>query len=208
MSSGAQYLKYGEKRVRITRSLYTDMNIAIRNLIQNFWRFKRGMSFFNSILTKSNFDKRRLVHNIWNAQFRSDRIPCNPFEVQQSHHGFGFDGLHEDEVDVEKSRWRYSRSKRVVALSLLCRCFVVALSMLKPSPTKSACVFLLVLWVFLWVLWNLECLWLYTKQANSIQTFLSDSKSACLFLSVLWNLNRLRVHVCFLRVLFVFSIRF
>ena len=45
------------------------MNIAIRNLIQNFWRFKVGMRFFNSILTKSsNFDKRRLVHNIWNVQ--------------------------------------------------------------------------------------------------------------------------------------------
>jgi len=44
----------------------------------------------------------------------------------------------------------------VVALSLLRRCFVnaeaVALSMLKPSPTKSACVFLWVLCDFLWVL--------------------------------------------------------
>jgi hypothetical protein len=25
-------------------------------------------------------------------------------KVQQSHHGLGFDGLHEDEVDVEKRR--------------------------------------------------------------------------------------------------------
>ena len=35
-------------------SIYTEMYIAIRDLIQNFWQFKGGMRFFNSILVHSD----------------------------------------------------------------------------------------------------------------------------------------------------------
>ena len=57
-------------------------------------------------------------------------------KVEQLHHGLRFEVLHEDKIDVGKSRCRYSRSKRAVALSTL-----------KPLRTKRY-------WEMCMLVWN------------------------------------------------------